>query len=66
MEQSFDLSQGAEIEIFNEDSKKNNENIVINYDQLFEDVSEGERILIDDGKLSLKLQKKKKIKFLLM
>ena len=31
LEQSFDLSQGAEIEIFNS-SKKNNENIVINYD----------------------------------
>jgi len=60
LEQSFDLSQGAEIEIFNEDSKKNNENIVINYDQLFEDVSEGERILIDDGKLSLRVTKKEK------
>ncbi len=64
LEQSFDLSQGAEIEIFNEDSKKNNENIVINYDQLFEDVSEGERILIDDGKLSLRVTKKEKNKVL--
>ena len=64
LEQSFDLSQGAEIEIFNEDSKKNNENIVINYEQLFEDVSEGERILIDDGKLSLRVIKKAKNKIL--
>ena len=48
MEQSFDSSPGAEIEIFNKDSKKNNENIVINYEQLFEDNDEGERILIDD------------------
>ena len=64
LEQSFDLSQGAEIEISNEDSKKNNENIVINYEQLFEDVSEGERILIDDGKLSLRVTKKEKNKVL--
>ena len=32
LENSLDLTQGAEIEIFNKDSKKNNENIVINYD----------------------------------
>ena len=32
----------------------------------WEDVSEGERILIDDGKLSLRVTKKEKIKFLLM
>ena len=64
LEQSFDLSKGAEIEISNEDSKKNNENIVINYEQLFEDVSEGERILIDDGKLSLRVTKKEKNKVL--
>ena len=64
LEQSFDLSQGTEIEIFNEDSKKNNENIVINYEQLFKDVSEGERILIDDGKLSLRVTKKEKNKVL--
>ena len=34
LEESFDLSQGAEIEISNKDSKKNNENIVINYEHL--------------------------------
>ena len=34
LDHTFELIQGAEIEIYNKDSKKNDKNIVINYEKL--------------------------------
>ena len=62
LDKSINLNVNSDIDIFNDESKQNEESVVINYENLLRDINEGERILIDDGKLGLRVLKKEKNK----
>ena len=62
LDKLINLNVNSDIDIFNDESKQNEESVVINYENLLRDINEGERILIDDGKLGLRVLKKEKNK----
>ena len=63
LEQPIYLERNKEIKLSNEIKSKDKETVLINYDNLFKDIHEGERVLIDDGKIVLRVSKKTKTKF---
>ncbi|MCH2229834.1 MAG: pyruvate kinase [Crocinitomicaceae bacterium] len=50
---SMDLVEGSTVYIYTEDRLGEGDSFSINYSQLPQDVKQGERILLDDGKLAL-------------
>ena len=63
LEQPIYLERNKEIQLSNEINSKDKETVLINYENLFKDIHEGERVLIDDGKIVLRVLKKTKTKF---
>ena len=63
LEQPIYLERNKEIQLSNEIKSKDKEMVLINYENLFKDIYEGERVLIDDGKIVLRISKKTKTKF---
>ena len=63
LEQPIYLERNKEIQLSNEIKSKDKEMVLINYENLFKDIHEGERVLIDDGKIVLRISKKTKTKF---
>ncbi len=63
LEQPIYLERNKEIQLSNEINSKDKEAVLINYENLFKDIHEGERVLIDDGKIVLRVLKKTKTKF---
>ena len=63
LEQPIYLERNKEIQLSNEIKSKDKETVLINYEYLFKDIHEGERVLIDDGKIVLRISKKTKTKF---
>ncbi len=63
LEQAIYLERNKEIHLSNEIKSKDKEMVLINYENLFKDIHEGERVLIDDGKIVLRISKKTKTKF---
>ena len=63
LEQPIYLERNKEIQLSNEIKSKDKETVLINYENLFKDIHEGERVLIDDGKIVLRISKKTKTKF---
>ncbi len=64
LEQPIYLERNKEIQLSNEIKSKDKEMVLINYENLFKDIHEGERVLIDDGKIVLRISKKTKTKFI--
>tara|TARA_X000001036_G_scaffold435976_1_gene478276 strand:+ start:691 stop:2085 length:1395 start_codon:yes stop_codon:yes gene_type:complete len=62
LEKAMQLERNNEIKLSN-NIKFQDEAILINYEKLFQDVNEGERVLIDDGKIVLRVSKKTKTIF---
>ena len=63
LEQPINLERNKEIKLSNQIKSKDKETILINYENLFKDIHEGERVLIDDGKIVLRVSKKTKTQF---
>ena len=63
LEQPIHLERDKEIKLSNDIKSKDKEAISINYENLFNDIHEGERVLIDDGKIVLRVSKKTKTQF---
>ena len=63
LEQPINLERNKEIKVSNQIKSKDKETILINYENLFKDIHEGERVLIDDGKIVLRVSKKTKTQF---
>ena len=63
LEQPIHLERDKEIKLSNDIKSKDKEAILINYENLFKDIHEGERVLIDDGKIILRVSKKTKTQF---
>lgn len=60
-----DLEPGSQLEFVNEECVGNQEKVYMSYDQFAKDVNVGEKVLIDDGKIVLKVletNKKDKVK----
>ena len=57
------MERNKEIQLSNEIKSKDKETVLINYENLFKDIHEGERVLIDDGKIVLRVSKKTKTQF---
>ena len=52
------LKASNNIEITNKDSTSDENSLYINYKNLYKDINSGERILIDDGQITLRVIKK--------